>query len=282
MFTEKQKKLVKHYGEDDSFCKKEGAINNYQRKLDEQALTRIYQAKDAAVGPARDLLQAAVNELERHLVQRSSVILKHTTFLSQILELSFDDIPGVFYFTGGGMAKSPQLPSDATWWGNNFDLSHVSPRLCHTLIYFKNTDQELFYKTLGFAYVTSNHGITQGAARQNMLLDFGYRSEIFEYHYETPIFKHIRQQAQYGIYDTFPQVLRTHYWLIQQAMYYEHSVAPSTYESNNILLFDGEKIILYPGQHPYAMCANYFDLSRVDPDARCKIIYFFPGHEKVL
>ena len=282
MFTEKRARLVKHYDEDARFCKVEGAVNNYQRKLDAESLTRIYEARDAEVGPARDLAQVAVNELEKHLIQRSSVILQHTTLLSQILELSFDDIPGVFYFTGGGMAKSPQLPSDAYWVGNNFNLSHVSPKLCHTLIYFKNTDQEFFYKTLGFAYVTSNHGITQGASRQNMLRDFGYASEIFEYHYETQIFKHIRQQAEYGIYETLSQALNNHYGLICQANYYMHSVAPSNYESNNILLFDGEKIYPYPGKHPTAICAQYFDLSRVDPDVRRKIIYFFPGHQSLL
>jgi hypothetical protein len=282
MFTEKRVRLVKHYDEDRSFCKKEGAINNYQRKLDKEMLNRIYQARDAEVGPARNLMQAAINELKKHLMQRSSIIMQHTTLLSQILELSFDDIPGVFYFTGGGMAKSPQLPSNAYWVGNRFNLSHLNPNMCRVMIWYKNTDEELFYKHLGFAYITSNHPETSGAGKENMLNDFGYASEIFRYHYETPEFKNIRNVVDtYHLY--FQELaLNEQHRLINQAYYYRHEVYPSNPESNKSLLFDGHDIYPYPGKHPYTTCANYFDLSRVDPDARYKIIYFFPGHEKVL
>ncbi len=281
MFTAKINKLNSHAQDDLRFCRVEGVVNHYQRLKDEEQLQAIYALRDAAVGAERIAIEAAIPILQNHMMLSSSVIMRHTTVVSQIVELSHDDIPGKYYFTGNGMAKAPdhERPWDAFWCANNFDLGWISPKLCHIQIYFRNTDAELFYKDFGFAYVTSNHGINSQSAKHNMIHDWGYRNEIFEYHYETEIFKKLRGNWDLSF---LKQPLNTHYRLIKEAYDYRHLIAPSNYESNNTLLFDGQNVVVYPGKHPDATCAQYFDLSRVDPDARGITIYFFPGHEKTL
>jgi hypothetical protein len=258
-----------HYWDDNRFVKTQAYLSHVKEMRNQEILTAHVGHPD---------YPAILN----FLMQASSLQLEQTRLLSQVIELL--PMKGTWFFDGGNITKVQQLPYHSFNVANYFDLGWIAPELQPFKLYYKNTDEKVLYKTLGFAYVTSGYGITKGSSKQDMLTSFGYASDVFREYYTNDRYNSIRGGSGLtGYTDPASNAIREHYRLKEQAYNAAVESAEHYVEGARIykgLLFDGQNI--YIAKHPGATCANYFDLSRVDPDARKREIRFFPGHEKLL